>query len=137
MVRKFVFTALMFVIVAPLNCHADMGPKPSFTIYFDDSFVADAKPDLLQCDTPTCADQIPFREMGPQRFECDNRHVKESHSCFAMAYGFPPFLKLRINTKDKVYESEPFSAGGDIDASLKSGQLVLNKRWLSRIFSWW
>jgi hypothetical protein len=137
MLRHYLFIIAIAFMGVPINGQADVGPKPNFEIFFDNSFAPDDKPELLACEKSTCEDQTRFKEMGPQRFDCTSPHVKESHSCFVMAYGFSPYLRLRIQTKDEVYESEPFSPGGDIDATLKNGQLVLNKRLLSKIFCWW
>lgn len=137
MARQLFFLLLLAFIAIPHDSEADVGPKPSFSIYFDDTLAPDFKAELFECDESTCKDQVPFREFGPQRFDCDHPVRKESHSCFAMGYGFPPFLRMRVRFQDKVYESAPFEPGGDIDASLKDGQLVLTRRWFSRLLCWW
>lgn len=137
MVKLLSVLFLVASIVAPHDGMADIGPKPHFEIFFDDTIATDSKPKLLTCEKSTCEDKVPFREIGPQRFDCSGLEEAKTHSCYAMAYGFSPFLTLRIQNKGRVYESEPFVPGGDIDATLKDGKLVLKKRWISRLFCFW
>lgn len=131
MTRSFLFLFLFLMVASPPNCLADLGSKPHFEIFFDESVPAEAKPKLFTCENSACEDQIPFKEFGPQRFDCSSPQVMKSHSCYALAYGFSPFLKLRVQIKDKEYESEPFAPDGDLNGTLKNGKLLLSKR------HWW
>ena len=137
MIRHLVLMILVVLIAAPHPGEADVGPKPHFEIFFDQTIGQDDRPELLTCQKNTCEDQLQFKEVGPQRFDCDSPQVKEKHSCYVLAYGFSPYLKLRIHTKDKVYESEPFTPGGDVNVTLKNGQLALSKGVMSKLGCWW
>lgn len=137
MTRHSRFLLLIVFLTMPQLSQADLGPKPNFEMFFDTSFSTEDKAELLNCKDAACTEPTPFEEFGPQRFDCNSLHVKEKHSCFVMAYGFSPYLKLRVHTKDKDYESEPFSPGGDVDVTLKNDKLVLSKRPLSVLGCWW
>lgn len=125
------------LIVFPFTCCADIGPKPNFTFYFDESIALDSDVKLLTCEQSSCENQGTFREIGPQRLDCQEFSVKEKHACFVMAYGFPPFLKLRITSGSNSIDSDAFVPGGDVDVQLVQGRLVVKKRFISRLFCWW
>ncbi len=90
---------------------ADTGPKPTmeFTLHYD----ATATPGtitsatLYECKQENCSDAAPLAELGPQRLTCDVQ------SCHALAYGFAPYHKLRIQFSDgKSRESNIFATAG-------------------------
>jgi hypothetical protein len=124
----FLYPLVLAILWIPLSSSADLGPKPSFYVFFDDSIAAVSKVDLLTCEKSTCEDQTPFKEFGPQRFDCGKLQATENRSCFVMAYGFSPFLKLKITTKGKVYETVPFSPDGNVNIALLDDQLMLTKQ---------
>jgi hypothetical protein len=93
---------------------ADTGPKPTMEFTFNQE--AGAQPltitsgILYECQQADCRDAAPLQEAGPQRFTC------EPDSCRALAYGFAPYHKLRIQFSDgKARESNIF-ANAALDA---------------------
>ena len=103
---------LTFVVFMDLNiAHADIGPKPTveFSIVANsEALVTDGI--LLVCEKANCSDAKPPSEIGPQRFGCGDR------SCFGLAYGFSPYLQLRLTLSDgrsltsQAFKKEAFEA---------------------------
>ena len=92
-------TKLILAIAAvsvALPALADVGPKPSaaFAIAFDKPGVTITGGELLQCKLASCADAKPLQALGPQRFVC------EAAECYAMAYGFAPYARVRLVLSD-------------------------------------
>ena len=112
-------STVLFLLVCVLcsGAYADLGPKPtaSFTFqtppgddfrcttggYADDSYVCE----FIQCDEKSCTEGEPLGKNGPQRFGCS------STGCGALAYGFSPYGKLRLQFGDTVLESNVFAIG--------------------------
>lgn len=89
--------AVMFVLAAPNDSHADMGPKPTmaFTLTYQISPApAVTGGELLECDTLDCANAEPLPDAGPQHFSC------QADTCSSMAYGYQPYHRLRLHFAD-------------------------------------
>lgn len=103
---------LGFVVLMGLNnAHADIGPKPTvnFSIVANsEALVTDGI--LLVCERNNCSDAKPLSVIGPQRFGCGDR------SCWGLAYGFSPYLQLRLTLSDgrsltsQAFKKEAFEA---------------------------
>ena len=121
------------VIVTALGllatARADVGPKPSQTFEFH---VASGAPltilegKLLECADVQCQEAEPMREMGPQRFTC------EQTSCSSMAYGYPEYMRLEITFSDgsirrsNVFTMRYFRA--QYDVAVQAEGLVVTER---------
>lgn len=84
-----------FVLMGLNNAHADIGPKSTvkFSIVANsEALVTDGI--LLVCERDNCSDAKPLSEIGPQQFRCGDR------SCSGRAYGFSPYLQLRLTLSD-------------------------------------
>lgn len=86
------------------TAYADTGPKPSadFEFEYEIDRVPIIEGQLLECDDKDCTQSHPLRELGPQRFTCDD------YSCTSLAYGYARYLKLVITFEDQVRESSVF-----------------------------
>jgi hypothetical protein len=90
---------------------ADIGPKPTatFAITADNGTRVTAG-ELLLCEKDDCSDAKPLEELGPQGFFCQDLE------CDALAYGFAPYLQLRLTLSDgrvltsQVFTKEAFDA---------------------------
>jgi hypothetical protein len=49
---------------------------------------------LIECQDEACAVTEPFRQMGPQRFEC------QANTCYSVAYSYSPYHRLEIEFSD-------------------------------------
>src|SRR5450432_3335056 len=94
MTKPILFAAIAASVAFP--AFADIGPKPSaeFAVAFDRPGVTIASGELLQCKFASCADAKPLATLGPQRFAC------EATECYAMAYGFAPYARVRLVLSD-------------------------------------
>jgi hypothetical protein len=115
---KLKFSLLFFFLLALLfwarGALADTGPKPTMEFTFHQEEGAQpltiVSGTLYECQQADCKDAAPLQEGGPQRFTC------EAATCHALAYGFTPYHKLRIQFSDgKTRESNIF-ATADFDA---------------------
>ena|SRR5215211_6293697 len=114
MAKRKLFFCFFFLISLLFSAHiafADTGPKPTMEFTFHQN--ASAAPvtitsaTLYECQQANCSDAAPLQEGGPQRFTC------EPISCCALAYGFAPYHKLRIQFSDgKTRESNIFATAG-------------------------
>lgn len=124
MIQKLFFYCVMVISIISSDAKADLGPKPHFIIYLDKSVSKYNDIELVTCQTNTCENPRLFEEMGPQRFMCHS----EDASCFVMAYGFPPYLMLRVHMNGKTYNSHSFKPNGDIDVNLIDEKLIVKTR---------
>jgi hypothetical protein len=107
---------LLFFFLIPLLLSAgvalaDTGPKPTMEFIFHQEEGAQpltiTSGTLYECQQADCKDAAPLQERGPQRFTC------EPNSCSALAYGFAPYHKLRIQFSDgKARDSNIFATAG-------------------------
>jgi hypothetical protein len=93
--------------------HADIGPKPSMAFRFEYQIprTAITSGQQIECQQANCADGVPLREVGPQRFWC------EDHGCQSLAYGYDDYHRLVITFADGVTRTSNVFAtmgrGGD------------------------
>ncbi len=104
------------LILIPIKvAQADTGPKPEMTFTFVDengeaSTLSIESGLLYECALADCSDAIVLKEMGPQRFECDES------SCYSMAYGYADYFQLEITfadgttRKSNIFKKKQFSA---------------------------
>ncbi len=90
---------------------ADTGPKPTMDFQFTQAFSSDQVSitggTLFECEQADCSDAKPLMEAGPQRLTCD------TISCHALAYGFRPYHRLKIQFSDgKTRQSNIFASAG-------------------------
>lgn len=70
---------------------ADLGPKPTIAISLPDNLPDQVVDGELQlCKDPFCLMAEPLETLGPQVFSCGER------SCSGLAYGFAPFMQLKL-----------------------------------------
>jgi hypothetical protein len=102
------FLLAAVVAMLPLaTAHADVGPKPTADFEFEYQIapVDIVEGQLIECEDEACVEGKPLEELGPQRFECEER------SCSSMAYGYADYLKLVITFTDRQRESNVFTKG--------------------------
>lgn len=96
---------LASVSTASTGARADLGPKPKadFAVKVDNgAHVTEGA--LLMCGKNDCSDAQPLEEVGPQRIFCTET------GCHALAYGFAPYLQLRLILSDgRVVTSQVFT----------------------------
>ena len=103
---------LMFMALVHMQeVQADIGPKPTVDFLIaENSGLQLIRGELLQCGQADCSDARPLERVGPQRFGCTNE------GCFGMAYGFAPYMQLRLafeNGKqltNPVFQKKAFDA---------------------------
>jgi hypothetical protein len=89
---------------------ADIGPKPTIEISFTDANIQLSSGELLQCKEANCSDAKPLTAVGPQRFSCNAK------SCHGLAYGFSPYMQLRVTLANgkaltsSVFQKKAFNA---------------------------
>jgi hypothetical protein len=73
-----------------------MAPKPSmtFSVLFTEPGQTIRSGVLLTCEDAGCARPEPLPREGPQGFDC------QPQSCYARAYGFPPYAMLDLTISD-------------------------------------
>ncbi len=124
--KRFLTLVLAFMLV-PLAAQADIGPKPTLAIALPAALAKQvAEGELLLCQQADCADAKPLESLGPQHFFC------AAEGCSGMAYGFAPFLQLRLKLRDGsiltsgVFRKNAYAA--QFFATYDSGMLSLSER---------
>jgi len=115
MIRKLIKLSLLLISIQALSpihiVFADTGPKPTMEFTFKQDLpegeLTIKSGILYECDLPDCGDAAPLRDLGPQGLYCD------ATSCRALAYGFAPYHKLKIEFSDGITrESNIFETAG-------------------------
>lgn len=91
-------TTLLLALMATSSGHivqADLGDKPyvNFEVSVDNGAQV-TNGVLLMCEKDDCSDAVPLQELGPQGFYCIHS------TCYALAYGFSPYLQLQLTLSD-------------------------------------
>ena len=89
---------------------ADMGPKPTMSFNFPElksKGLTIERAVLYEGKKADGSDATPLKSIGPQRFQYGPQ------GCFAMAYGFAPYQRLKVTLSDgKTHWSKVFSGTG-------------------------
>jgi hypothetical protein len=126
-------TALLLALAAignPQLAQADLGIKPTVKFHIvSDNLARDARllrGELLLCEKDDCADAKPLEEVGPQGFGCSDKSCVDcgesgcqetrSVGCAGRAYGFSPFLQLRLAFSDGRTITSPVFEKAKVDA---------------------
>lgn len=107
---------IRFILAFTILCtgqgeaQADLGPKPTISIELPSEPPNNVEGGtLLLCKKADCSDAMPLKKYGPQDFACifsksDKNKNQASYlntiqvdNCGGMAYGFTPYLQLRLN----------------------------------------
>lgn len=120
-------TALFFSASFTGVAKADLGPKPRIEIQLPSELVGNVRDgELLLCQQPDCSDAKELQNIGPQYFDC------LQDSCGGLAYGFAPYLQLRITLNDgqqitsAVFTKKEFEAR--FQASLNGDELIVTEQ---------
>lgn len=106
-ITLFVFAVLM----ASGHAWADIGPKPTILITLPANLSDRVKSGtLILCQRSDCQDGQSLQDIGPQGFYCMEKE------CSGLAYGFAPYLQLKIILKDKSSISSNVFTKKDFDA---------------------
>lgn len=133
--------ALFSALIAP-PARADMGPKPTLDVALPQELsgqVVDGT--LLLCQKADCADAQPLQKRGPQGFFCVGMPrnnvsygVNDAGTghCKAMAYGFAPYMQLKLKLQNgtdvasAVFVKKAFDA--KFSAVLVQNRLILSEQ---------
>lgn len=110
--KKYSIAILLSLLLIPALSKADLGPKPTMEFYFENvpKGVSIITGKMFECTDSECKNKTPFREMGPQRFNCNTPEA--GSGCFSMSYGYEPYHQIVITFSDKVRESNVFNSEG-------------------------
>jgi hypothetical protein len=132
------FLALFFFqsLLPARVVQADTGPKPTMEFAFQQELsgerVTITSGILYECDQPDCSDAAPLEEAGPQHFTC------EATSCYAMAYGFSPYHRLKLQFSDgQTRQSNVFETAGfdsRYTVTIRPDDLLVEAQFSLRIF---
>ncbi|HJS18319.1 MAG TPA: hypothetical protein VJ785_06210 [Anaerolineales bacterium] len=97
--KKWLLSLLVLQLFLPVHVViADTGPKPSMEFEFEQGSSTEPleviSSILYECDEADCSDAAPLEELGPQRFSCN------ADGCYAIAYGFAPYHRIKIEFSD-------------------------------------
>ena len=109
--KLFILLLSVQVLLPTHAAFVDTGPKPSMEFAFKQELTGEqvtiVSGILYECDQSDCSDAAPLEELGPQGLYC------EVESCRALAYGFAPYHRLKIEFSDGVKrESNIFETAG-------------------------
>jgi hypothetical protein len=96
--RLFLLLLSLQIVLPTQVVLADTGPKPTMEFEFKQELpgepVTIISGILYECEQPDCSDATPLKELGPQRFTCDE------NSCSGLAYGFSTYHRIEIEFSD-------------------------------------
>ncbi len=121
--RLGTFIVLALLLAAALvptgGASADVGPKPTIEIEFEQGFngplLSIVSGVLLECSSADCLDAKPLPgDMGPQHFTC------QELTCSGLAYGFSDYGQLEITFSDGMVRRSNVFAIDNFNASYKA-----------------